>query len=136
LLALIVPSVASIVSGGQTGAGRAALDWAIDNGIPHRGWCPKRRLAENDDLVHRFQPQSLPPAAISPREAIAGSFYPSLALPRNASPERFDAILNLISHSAMSGRPGCGSGSECGGKGTMTSATPDALKRKSERQQP
>jgi hypothetical protein len=26
-----------IVSGGQTGADRAGLDWAIKNGIPHEG---------------------------------------------------------------------------------------------------
>ena len=36
-----------IVSGGQTGADRAALDWAIVNNVPHRGWCPKGRLAED-----------------------------------------------------------------------------------------
>ena len=36
-----------IVSGGQTGADRAALDWAIAHQIPHRGWCPKGRLAED-----------------------------------------------------------------------------------------
>jgi hypothetical protein len=36
-----------IVSGGQTGADRAALDWAIANGVPHGGWCPKGRRAED-----------------------------------------------------------------------------------------
>jgi predicted Rossmann fold nucleotide-binding protein DprA/Smf involved in DNA uptake len=36
-----------IVSGGQTGADGAALDFAIEHGIPHRGWCPKGRLAED-----------------------------------------------------------------------------------------
>ena len=30
-----------IVSGAQTGADRAALDWAIFHDIPHGGWCPK-----------------------------------------------------------------------------------------------
>ena len=29
-----------ILSGAQTGADRAALDWAIFRDIPHRGWCP------------------------------------------------------------------------------------------------
>jgi hypothetical protein len=37
----------TIVSGGQTGADRAALDFAIENGLPHEGWCPKGRLAED-----------------------------------------------------------------------------------------
>jgi hypothetical protein len=31
-----------IISGGQTGADRAALDWAIAHGIPHGG-CHRRR---------------------------------------------------------------------------------------------
>ncbi len=39
-----------IVSGGQTGADRAALDWAIRNGIPHGGWCPRGRKAEDGRL--------------------------------------------------------------------------------------
>ena len=34
-----------IVSGGQTGADRAALDWALANGLPCGGWCPRGRLA-------------------------------------------------------------------------------------------
>ncbi len=33
-----------IVSGGQTGVDRAALDWALRHNIPHGGWCPKGRL--------------------------------------------------------------------------------------------
>src|SRR5437867_10686295 len=36
-----------IISGGQTGADRAALDFAIARGIPHGGWCPQGRLAED-----------------------------------------------------------------------------------------
>jgi len=36
-----------IISGGQTGADRAALDWAIARGIPHGGWCPRGRRAED-----------------------------------------------------------------------------------------
>lgn len=35
-----------IISGGQTGADRAALDWGIQHGIPHGGWCPKGRRAD------------------------------------------------------------------------------------------
>ena len=36
-----------IISGGQTGADRAALDWAIQHDISHGGWCPKGRRAED-----------------------------------------------------------------------------------------
>ena len=35
-----------IISGGQTGVDRAALDVAINLKIPHGGWCPNGRLAE------------------------------------------------------------------------------------------
>jgi hypothetical protein len=39
--------IACIVSGGQTGVDRAALDWAIARGIAYRGWCPKGGWAED-----------------------------------------------------------------------------------------
>lgn len=42
--------IAKIVSGGQTGVDRAALDAAIRLGIPHGGWVPKGRLAEDGPL--------------------------------------------------------------------------------------
>ena len=44
-----------IVSGGQTGADRAALDWAIKNGIAHGGWCPKGRLASDGVIPPHYQ---------------------------------------------------------------------------------
>ena len=43
-----------IVSGGQTGADRAALDWAIANGLQHGGWCPQGRLAEDGPIPHHY----------------------------------------------------------------------------------
>ena len=43
-----------IVSGGQTGVDRAALDVAIANGIPHGGWCPRGRLAEDGRIDRRY----------------------------------------------------------------------------------
>jgi hypothetical protein len=36
-----------IISGGQTGVDRAALDFAIQHGFEHGGWCPRGRLAED-----------------------------------------------------------------------------------------
>ena len=42
--------VKKIISGGQTGADRAALDFAIKHKIPHGGWVPKGRLAEDGPL--------------------------------------------------------------------------------------
>ena len=43
-----------IVSGGQTGADRAALDWAISRGVPHCGWCPKGGRAEDGPIPARY----------------------------------------------------------------------------------
>jgi hypothetical protein len=36
-----------IISGGQSGVDRAALDAAIEQGIPYGGWCPKGGRAED-----------------------------------------------------------------------------------------
>jgi hypothetical protein len=44
-----------ITSGGQTGADRAALDWAISQGIDHGGWCPKGRLATDGAIPAQYQ---------------------------------------------------------------------------------
>lgn len=43
-----------IVSGGQTGADRAALDAAIAFGIEHGGWCPRGRRAEDGSIPLRY----------------------------------------------------------------------------------
>ena len=51
------PADFCIVSGGQTGADRAALDFAIHAGIRHGGWCPRGRLAEDGPLPPRYQLQ-------------------------------------------------------------------------------
>lgn len=46
--------VSKIISGGQTGADRAALDVAIQLGISHGGWIPKGRLTENGKLDDKY----------------------------------------------------------------------------------
>jgi len=43
-----------IISGGQTGADRAALDVAIELGIPHGGWIPKGRKTEEGRLSDEY----------------------------------------------------------------------------------
>jgi putative molybdenum carrier protein len=43
-----------IVSGGQTGVDRAALDVALEFGIDCGGWCPQGRLAENGVIPARY----------------------------------------------------------------------------------
>lgn len=49
-----------IVSCGQTGADRAALDWAIERGVPHGGWCPKGRKAEDGRIDPRYNMKETP----------------------------------------------------------------------------
>jgi hypothetical protein len=46
--------IRKIISGGQTGVDRAALDWAIERGIEHGGWCPQGRLAEDGPIPGRY----------------------------------------------------------------------------------
>jgi predicted Rossmann fold nucleotide-binding protein DprA/Smf involved in DNA uptake len=59
--------ISKIVSGGQTGADRAALDFAIENGIPHGGWCPKGRKASDGVLDSRYLLTETPSAGYSQR---------------------------------------------------------------------
>lgn len=43
----VMPVGFRIVSGGQAGADRAGLDWALQHGVDHGGWCPKGRRSED-----------------------------------------------------------------------------------------
>ena len=43
-----------VVSGGQTGADRAALDVAIEQGLLVGGWVPKGRLAEDGPIPAQY----------------------------------------------------------------------------------
>lgn len=49
--------IAKIISGGQTGIDRATLDIAMAMGIPHGGWCPKGRIAEDGTIPSNYQLQ-------------------------------------------------------------------------------
>jgi len=46
-----------VISGGQTGVDRAALDAAMMVNIPHGGWCPRGRLAEDGRIPDRYRLQ-------------------------------------------------------------------------------
>jgi len=52
--------VTKIVSGGQTGADRAALEWALDRGVECGGWCPAGRAAEDGTIPERFSLRETP----------------------------------------------------------------------------
>ena len=43
-----------IISGGQSGVDRAALDAALAAGLELGGWCPKGRRAEDGPIADRY----------------------------------------------------------------------------------
>ncbi|HDP26398.1 MAG TPA: hypothetical protein ENN34_13285 [Deltaproteobacteria bacterium] len=54
--------ITRIISGGQTGADQAALDAAIEAGIPHGGWIPLGRKTEDGPLSETYRLRELPSA--------------------------------------------------------------------------
>lgn len=58
-----------IVSGGQTGADRAALDFALSHGIPHDGWAPRGRMAEDGPLAPKYRLRETPSSSYPQRTA-------------------------------------------------------------------
>lgn len=58
--------ITHIVSGGQTGVDRAALDVALRLGVPCGGWCPRGRLAEDGRLspIYPLQETDSPDYAV------------------------------------------------------------------------
>ena len=51
-----------LISGGQAGADRAALDVAIRHGFPHWGWCPAGRKAEDGPISGQYHLTETPSA--------------------------------------------------------------------------
>jgi len=56
-----------IVSGGQTGVDRAALDAALELGLACGGWCPRGRRAEDGPLADRYPLAETPSADYAQR---------------------------------------------------------------------
>jgi hypothetical protein len=50
----VKPNIGRLVSGGQTGVDRAALDVALELGIACGGWCPLGRKAEDGTIPDRY----------------------------------------------------------------------------------
>lgn len=51
----VLLGITKIISGGQTGVDRGALDAAMELGIAHGGWCPKGRRAEDGVVPLKYQ---------------------------------------------------------------------------------
>ena len=47
-------TIRKIISGGQTGADRAALDFALKKGVKTGGWVPKGRIAEDGVIASAY----------------------------------------------------------------------------------
>jgi Circularly permutated YpsA SLOG family len=48
-----------IISGCRTNIERSALDWAMENHIPHGGWCPKGRRSEDGRIPKKYLLQEM-----------------------------------------------------------------------------
>ena len=77
-----------IISGGQTGAERAALDVAINFNIHYSGWLPKGRMAEDGPISDMYHLHEMP--------------IPSYSKKTEQNALHADANL-IISHSPLSG---------------------------------
>lgn len=60
-------TLTKIISGVQTGADRAALDFALEFNIPHGGWVPKGRKAEDGVIPDIYELQEMPTASYPKR---------------------------------------------------------------------
>ena len=58
--------ITKIISGGQTGADRGALDAAVYCEWPHGGWCPKERKAEDGIFSDEYQLHQMPSSEYFP----------------------------------------------------------------------
>ncbi len=56
-----------IISGGQTGVDRAALDAALESGVSVGGWCPQGRKAEDGPIAEKYPLQELPDSGYKKR---------------------------------------------------------------------
>jgi hypothetical protein len=92
-----------IISGGQTGVDRAALDGAIAHGIAWRGWCPKDGWAEDfpdpPGLLARYPNLRETPLA-DPAQRTAWNVRDS------------DAILIVVDHAGVAVSKGTSSAKE------------------------
>ena len=52
---LVMPFKISIITSSKEGADRAALDWSLENGMPHGGWCPLGTLTGVVPLDEKYR---------------------------------------------------------------------------------
>ena len=59
-----------IISGGQTGADRAALDFALERGFEIQGYCPRGRRADDGPLDKKYPLRETESDAYPPRNRL------------------------------------------------------------------
>ena len=59
----------TLVSGGQTGVDRAALDYCLDHRMSCGGWCPQSRKAEDGTIPLKYPVKELPGTSYKKRTA-------------------------------------------------------------------
>jgi hypothetical protein len=88
------PSLARLVSGGQTGVDRAALDVGLRLGIPCGGWCPRGRRAEDGAIPAKY-PLAETPRADYPQRTEWNVRDSDATLVLHAGPPRRGTALTL-----------------------------------------
>ena len=61
-----------IISGGQTGVGRAVLDVGLELGIPCGGWCPQGRREEDGPIDPKYPIKETKSGGYQFRKGISG----------------------------------------------------------------
>src|SRR5256886_13993959 len=89
-----------IISGGQTGVDRGALDAALELGFSCGGWCPAGRLGEDGTIPKRYPVGELPNAGYAERTArnVAdsdGTLVISNGVPLGGTRETVDRCIEL-----------------------------------------
>ncbi|HYZ72060.1 MAG TPA: putative molybdenum carrier protein [Chthoniobacterales bacterium] len=99
-----------IVLGGQTGADRAALDWALARGVECGGWCPKGRKAEDGTIRAKYPPKKTASVAYLQRiewnvrdsdATVLFSIKPTLT---GGSLKTVDFVRNTTNHGCLFGK--------------------------------
>jgi hypothetical protein len=84
--------VERIVSGGQTGVDRAALDVALELGIPCGGWCPRGRRAEDGPIPDHYPLRETGSEEYPPRTAMNARDSDGTLILTRGEPDRGTAL--------------------------------------------